>query len=78
MVPLSFCILSMVPLRFFDYEWYPCVFERITTVTFSNFFRPKSSKTVNFFLFLLFFNLKHQKNKRKRKKLMILANVERK
>ena len=44
----------------------PCIIERFTTITFFNFFRPKSFKTVNI---LLCFKLK---NKRKRKKLMAL------
>ena len=35
---------------------------RFITVIFSNFFCPKSTKTVKIYLFLLFFNLKHLKN----------------
>ena len=49
-------------LSFFYYQWKSRIIERLTTVTFLNFFRPKSYKTVNF---LLCFKLK---NKRKRKK----------
>ena len=54
-VILKFFLLSMVPL-------YNCTIKCVTIVTFFNFFRPKSFKTVNL---LLYFELK---NKRKRKK----------
>ena len=64
MVPISFFTLSKVPLSFFDYQWYPRVIEHLTTVTFSNFFRLKSSKTVNFY-FPSCFKLKNKGKKKK-------------
>ena len=53
----------MIPASLFDYQWYPRVIEHLTTVTFSNFFRPKLSKIVKHFLVFLFFNLKHKGKK---------------
>ena len=68
----------MVNSNFFDYQWYPRVIKRLTTVIFSNFFRPELSKTVYLFLFLLFFNLKRKKIKEKVKNLTVLDNFRRK
>ena len=56
--------LNFFPLSFFDYQLYTCIITRLIIVIFSNFFHPKS---LIFFLFLLFFNLKHKKIKEKEK-----------
>ena len=53
-------------LKFFYYQWYPCIIERFTTVISFNFFRSKLFKTINFLLCIAL------KNKRKRKKLTVL------
>ena len=59
---LNFGTLLMVPLSFFYYQWHPRTIERFITIAFLNFFRPKSSRTVNFFsFFFLLFNSKHKR-----------------
>ena len=55
----------MVPLNFFDYQWYPRVIERFTPYLI--FFVQNRPKQLTFFLFLLFFNLKE-----KEKNLMVM------
>ena len=43
--------------KFFRLSIVPSCYWELTIVIFSIFFRPKSSKSINFFLFLLFFNV---------------------
>ena len=58
MISQNFCTLLMVSLSFSDYQWYSRVIERLTTVIFLNFFRPKPFKAVKFFLFSFIFQFK--------------------
>ena len=69
MVSFNFCTLSIVPLSFFDYQWYPRVIKRFTTITFSNFSVHNRQEFSFSFIFFECFKLK---NKRKRKNLTVL------